>query len=324
MGIRKRPTSDVLVHAYGLVVKSPYPLATAERGSHQLDATAPDCEFFFGSTSDFLNARQALVLPRTKNTPWFQYARLPDGRDYLRWSQLFEFLVAQDGRRITGHPLRPVSQETFQAYLLTQVLSFALLRMGIESLHATTVVMDGKGVAFLGDCGYGKSTLAAACLKAGCALLTDDQLVLRQRGAQMIAYPGPARIKLMPAIARRLMGPAVDGFPLNPLTSKRIISLTDAQYASSPVPLKVIYVLRPSRRCRSSRIVTRRLSARAAWYELTRGTFNPVVRDTNRLRTQFVWASQLAERIPIKTLSYPRALTVLPSVHEAILSDLTR
>lgn len=311
-------------HTYGLEVKSAYPIGSVRCEVGESRTGVADIEMVRGSATEFSKIHKALEIHSNEHEPWFRYHRLPDGGEYLRWSRLFEFLISDDGRRIIGHALREVSCETFQAYLFGQVLSFALLKCGIESLHATTVVMDGKGVAFLGDCGYGKSTLAAACLKAGCALLTDDQLVLRQRGAQVIAYPGPARIKLMPAIARRLMGPAVDGFPLNPLTSKRIISLTDAQYASSPVPLKVIYVLRPSRRRRSSRIVTRRLSVLAAWYELTRGTFNPVVRDPNRLRTQFVWASQLAERIPIKTLSYPRTLTVLPSVHEAILSDLTR
>ena len=323
MGIRKRLTSDVLVRAYGLVVKSPYPLAAAERGSHQPEVAALDLEFFSGSTSDFLNARQALALPRTKNTPWFQHARLPDGRDYLRWPQLFEFLIAQDGRRITGHPLKPVSQETFQTYLLAQVLSFALLRMGIESLHATTVVITGKAVAFLGDCGDGKSTLAAACLKAGFTLLTDDLLVLKQANGHVFAYPGPPRIKLMPSIARRLMGPRAEGFPMNPLTSKQVIPLEAHQYASFPVPLHAIYALRFPRTRKHSRVVIRRLSVRAAWYELTRGTFNLVLRDPDRLMRQFAWACRLAARIPVKVLSYPRTLQNLSQVVRAVASDVT-
>ena len=58
------------------------------------------------------------------------------------------------------------------------MLSFSLLSLGYEPLHATAVVVDGEAVAFLGDCGYGKSTLGAAFLARGFPLLTDDVLAL--------------------------------------------------------------------------------------------------------------------------------------------------
>lgn len=307
---------------YGLVVQSAYPIGPVPWEADPSHALAADIELVRGSASAFSKVYRALEIHANGNEPWFRHFSLPDGREYLRWPSLFEFLIAEDGRRIIGRALREVPRETFQTYLFGQVLSFALLKCGIEPLHATSVVMDGKAIAFLGDCGYGKSTLAAACLKRGYSLLTDDQLVLREEGAQVIAYPGPPRIKLMPAVARRLMGSGADGFPLNPLTSKRIISLTAAQYANSPMPLKAIYVLRFPRSRSNPRVATQRLSDRAAWYELTRGTFNPVLHDPDRLKTQFVWACQLAERIPVKSLSYPGTLQALPRVVEALASDV--
>ncbi|MFB3074256.1 MAG: hypothetical protein ACE1Z6_03640, partial [Candidatus Methylomirabilales bacterium] len=117
---------------------------------------------------------------RSDGKNWFQHLRLPDGSDYLRWSGLFEFLVSADGRRIACRELECASPESFQTYLIGQVLSFALVKRGIEPLHSTTVVIDGKAVAFLGDSGYGKSSLGAAFLQAGYPLLTDDLLVLKE------------------------------------------------------------------------------------------------------------------------------------------------
>ena len=50
-------------------------------------------------------------------------------------------------------------------------------------------------VAFLGDSGFGKSSLAAYLLSAGDRLVTDDLLLL-QESEGFLAYPGPPRIKL--------------------------------------------------------------------------------------------------------------------------------
>src|SRR5204863_102769 len=100
------------------------------------------------------------------------------------------------------------SAESFQVYLLGQALSFALVKQGLEPLHATVVVVDGQGVAFLGDNGYGKSSLAACFLEGGYRLLTDDLLLLKASGGDVLAYPGPPRIKLFPEVARRFLGDA--------------------------------------------------------------------------------------------------------------------
>ncbi len=256
---------------------------------------------------------------------WFRHVRLPDGSDYVRWSGLFEFLVSADGRRIACHPLNGTSREAFHTYLLGQALSFALLKQGIEPLHATAVVIDGKAVGFVGDCGYGKSSLAAAFLQAGHALLTDDLLVVRERRGAFVAYPGPPRVKLYPHIAKRLLSGRVTGTPMNPLTPKLVIPLAEEGngYCREPSPLKAIYVLdAPPRHPQKERTTIRPFSPRRAFVELVRSTFNPLVVDPPRLRRQFDLAALLAREIPVRSLSFPRRLARLPAVREAILADL--
>jgi hypothetical protein len=243
---------------------------------------------------------------------------------YLRWPGLFEFLVAADGRRVLGRPLGDASPEAFRTYLLGQVVSFALLGQGIESFHATVLEVGDGAVALLGDCGFGKSTLAAAFLRDGHRLLTDDLLVAVPRQGGVVAFPGPPRIKLFPEPARTFLG-EVSGPPMNGLTPKQVIPLAPEQSVSSPRPLRAFYVLRPpADQSRRRRITVRRFSPRHSVLRLLAGTFNATVRDPARLARQLAAASRLAAEVPVKSLSYPREMSQLPRVVEAVRSDLSR
>src|SRR5260370_15515519 len=52
------------------------------------------------ASQDFF--REATNGARVKPSPtgWYKYARLDNGQSYLRWDDLFEFLIDADGRRI--------------------------------------------------------------------------------------------------------------------------------------------------------------------------------------------------------------------------------
>jgi hypothetical protein len=256
---------------------------------------------------------------------WFRYAQLGGGAVYLRWSQLVEFLVSADGREIAVRRCASASAEAFYTYMLGQALSFALIKQGFEPLHATVVLVDGQAVAFLGECGRGKSSIAAAFLQAGHRLLTDDQLVLTNHDRVWTAHPGPPRIKLFPEIAERFLGARAAGTPITHLSRKLSMPLDHRQTSSTAVPLKAVYVLAaPRAEPRSGRIAMRRLSPRRACVALLRHTFNSRVVDTDRLQRQFALATGVAAAVPVKLLSYPRDLSLLASVRDAVVADLAR
>ena len=242
---------------------------------------------------------------------------------YLSWPGLFDFVVSPDGRRVLGRPLARSSVEAFQAYLLSQVLSFSLLKRGIEPIHATVVVVEGHAVGFLGDSGAGKSSLAAAFLQSGHRLLTDDLLVLRSEGEDVLAHPGLSRVKLFPEVASLLLGEAT-GTPMNDRTSKLIVPLQPDRFQRNRVPIGALYVLSPSPTpADGGQIKIHALSKRQAFIELTKNTFNPLVTDRGRLRGQFATAAEVSNRVHIGGLSFPRALSSLPSLRDAILADLS-
>jgi hypothetical protein len=253
---------------------------------------------------------------------WQRSAVLDDGSSYLSWDTVGEFLVAPDGRRITCRPAARCSADSFQVYMLGQALSFALVQQHIEPLHATVVVVDGEGVAFLGGSAFGKSTLAASFLEAGHRLLTDDLLVVRETAGDLLAYPGPPRLKLFPAMARRFLGKAT-GVRMNADTGKLIVPLDDRQTATRPVPIRAMYVLRPPQdTCRHQNVSIEALSARDAFIELMKCTFNRRLAGAGRAARQFTETVRLIESVPVRRLAYPRQIERLRDIHDQVLTRL--
>jgi hypothetical protein len=305
---------------YGLVVESPIalPCPTAER------TAKPDVRFRSGRAAQFAAARQHESATRSGGA-WFRYFRTPDGSAYLRWQGLFEFLVTPDAREVVYRRLPGATRESFTVYLLGQVLSFALVARGIEALHATVVLIDGEAVAFLGECGYGKSTLGAAFLARGYPLLTDDLAALERRGGRWFVHPGVPRVKLFPSMAARVLGARGRGVAMNRGTTKLVLPVDPARAGWTPAPLRAVFVLAdPARQRRTSRVRTTPLTGRAAFLEVIRAAFNLMVVDRARLENQFLVATSLVADTPIRRLAYPRAVNQLPEVCRAILEDLGR
>jgi hypothetical protein len=58
-----------------------------------------------------------------------------------------------------------------------------------ETIHASSVVIDGGAVLLQGSSGRGKSDLALRLIDRGAALLSDDYTVVRRVGDRLIASP---------------------------------------------------------------------------------------------------------------------------------------
>ena len=83
--------SDCFSRIYGMQVRSPWPLLGPARRS----GGAPDVELFEGSQAFFAKAPPQPPGP----SPWFHRSHLSDGSTYLRWTDLFDFVISPDGKR---------------------------------------------------------------------------------------------------------------------------------------------------------------------------------------------------------------------------------
>lgn len=252
---------------------------------------------------------------RSASREWFSYRRLPDGSASARWRGLSEFTISANGASIRWRRLAHVTDDTFRGFLLPQVLSFSLIARGREPLHGSAVAVDGEVVAFLGDCGQGKSSLTAAFLQAGFPLVTDDLLVLSRRGRGYRVEPGIPSLKLVPRLARRLL--QVRAAPrVAPGATKLLIPVPPSRRAGRSLPLHTLYILS---RGRAPRIAP--VTPAAAFVEIVRDTFNTVQMDSARLASQFRFARQLATTARVRLLEYPRRLDRIAQVRDLVLSD---
>jgi len=315
-------------HAYGFhgvrLVTSrrlPYPQAsrTPQAPTHRvqvLDGRSPEMRAAFAAVSAGVRIRHSAAFERTV---------APDGAHYLSWGAgAYEFLILEQGRLLAARRARGTSAELFDALLLGPALSYALLALGLEPLHATVVTAGDGGVAFLGHSGFGKSSLAASFLQAGHRLVTDDQLVLTRLAGRVCAHPGPPRLKLVPALARRFLGARAAGAPLSVFAPKVSLRVPARAVVTEAVPLRAIYVLSAPTTRSTGPVSIRPLSPQAASLALIRNTFNGRLADPARLARQFAFVTDLVSMLPVRRLTYPRRVSALPAVRAAVLADLER
>lgn len=65
-------------------------------------------------------------------------------------------------------------------------------RLSAETVHASTVAVDGRAVLISGPSGSGKSDLALRLLERGFALISDDQTVVKKQGDVLFASAPPS------------------------------------------------------------------------------------------------------------------------------------
>src|SRR5262245_28440463 len=95
------------------------------------------------------------------------------GEAYLFWEDAGAFLV-RGGREIIVHPLPGVEERVTRLFLLGAALGVLLYQRELVVLHASAVALNGSAVAFLGESGAGKSTMAAAMHAYGYEIIADD------------------------------------------------------------------------------------------------------------------------------------------------------
>lgn len=247
--------------------------------------------------------------------------------DLLRYPGVTDFLLSAE--RIDCHLRDPAQAFWVEIQLLGTVLSYWLERQGILAFHASAVAIGDRAVGFLATNGGGKTSLAAALLQAGHRLLTDDVLALETDGPVPLGRPAYPSMRMWPKLAANFVGDFKTLPRVHPQIAKRRVPVGEGgfgRFCSEPMPLTCLYL--PERRDPASagtEIQITPLPAATAVIEWVRQSFIPrLVAATGSQPQRLARLAKLAERLPLRRLSYPSGLEHLGRVREAIEHDAAR
>lgn len=191
-------------------------------------------------------------------------------------------------------------------------------------LHASGVVIDGHGVAFIAPSGSGKTTLAASFGQCGFPLLSEDSLPVRVEPEGVIATPYVPGIRLWPESVAELVGAEAEYEPaLSWLTKKRVpVGGECGRAAVGDVPLKVIYDLSPNKDGIGP-VEIGDAEGTARLVRLLGATYFPSIL-APRQQVQLMDRLQtVADAVRMRRITYPRRFDALPALREAIIRDAT-
>jgi len=125
-------------------------------------------------------------------------------RCLYRFPDIASFLV-EEGTRILVDPCPRVDPTEMRAFLFGSVMGTALHQRGLVPFHVSAVETPRGVVAFTGDAGAGKSTMAGEINHlTGWPIVTDDVAVLREVENEIVLSAGLGRLKLWKDAVLRL------------------------------------------------------------------------------------------------------------------------
>jgi hypothetical protein len=254
--------------------------------------------------------------------PVVRVERGGDGHLRVDYADGAAFAIDPSYSEIFGVTGGQLTDEDLLVYLQGPILGFVLRLRGVTCLHASAAVADGRAFAVVGGAGMGKSTSAAVLAQLGLEVLTDDVLVLRERGGSFDVEPGLPRVLLWPESVGQLFGHP-DALPRIVSTwGKRYLDLTRPGYrfAREAAPLEAVYLLGERLPAGAAPQITPLEGARAlAW--LLAHTYANDFLDTRMRIEELEVLGRVASQVPIRLLRAPDDRASVRAACEAVIAD---
>jgi hypothetical protein len=223
---------------------------------------------------------------------------------------------AVGGREIIGDPDAGMDEELMQFLAQGPALSVLLNQRGYLTLHASCIKIGDTAVAFMGDSGAGKSTMAAALHVRGHGLVSDELTVINNSGSEPQAYPGYPGLHLLPDVANQFRNQLEDLVRIG-VHDRKVKVPAHSGFPRAPVSLVKIYLLSEGPHFQVSL-----LKGHKAVYELVKHSYWIRLVHDFRPSSYFLQCARLCARIPVMKLATPKVASALPEIAQMVERDV--
>jgi hypothetical protein len=297
--------------AYGLVIESVVPLP-------ELIPTSETC-------ADVTIRRGKIARsPHEVDMPLYQFhatEQHPTEQDvYFAWQQAGVFL-ARGSQEIIFDVDSNIDLDIIRFPLLGMALAVILYQRGYLIMHASSINVNGKAVAFVGKKGMGKSTTSAALYTQGYDLIADDIVAIDLNGSGTpMVIPGFPQFKLW-AESAIAIGDDPATLPRLAAGYEKRSRRADDRFATAPIPLHRIYVL-----AEGETLQIQPLQPQASVFHMVANSHiariaEPMLRGTQGI-SHFRHCMRLIEQVPVCQLERPRSLALLSEITQAVTADV--
>ena len=249
-------------------------------------------------------------------TKWAQFYRV-DQNYRVSFPDLGDFDVSADGCAVRAWPAPGISEDTVQHVYLNQVLPLALSKQGRIVFHASAVDTGNGAIAFLGESGRGKSTLAASFAAGGQHFLTDDALLLDPVEGGYLVQPSHPSIRLWDDSQEALLAADAELAPPVQYTPKaRILSGDSLPFCNAARQLRRVYFLGDGS---AEELTIQRMRPSEAMIGLVRNSFLLDIEAQEMLSSHFDLLAEMVALPIYYHLDYQRSFAALPSIRQGIL-----
>ena len=298
-------TSHFTYYAYGLNIASDLECPELLRG----DGAAADVRVRLGAVPACLDS------PKAQDT----FYQVAPTQFILNIEHVARFFVG-NGNEIVIERAPEATDGDLRVFLLGTVIGVLLHQRGVLPLHASAIETRLGAVAFAGEVGCGKSTLAAAFHRRGYRVLADDvcAVSLDQEGKPLLtpAYP---QLNLWADTLAHIGEAKEDLRRTRSVTEKYGRSVREG-FSMLPVPLCGVYELR---KMDSAHPSLARVTGREKMWLLRDNTFRLFARAGMGDGERYLqMALAVAQHIRAARVSRPRESFLLEELADMVESDL--
>jgi hypothetical protein len=224
-----------------------------------------------------------------------------------------------NGQDVWIEPDADSLETDIRLFLLGSALGALLHQRHLLPMHASAIQTPRGAVLFVGPSGQGKSTLLAALLQRGYAMLADDVSVIAlDTEGRAIAFPSFPYMRLWADAATHLQQPVEGKRRVQPSLDKYLLPVT--HFCPEPLPVHAIYALTihqaPDIRLESVDNLQR-------FEILANNTYRSEFLLGLRLHpTHFQLVAAVATRVSVRRIARPRSPFLLDDLVQQIEADL--